>query len=133
MVMLHIKLERIKNAATWQQRFCPQTPTPPPPPPTLRIESVGQNSHFQNMVMLHIKLKGSTNFRSMVAKILPADTYPPPHPPPPNLRVGSKKSKINFFRTWSCCILNKRESRMQQHGSKYFARNPPTLGIGPVG
>ena len=56
--------------------------------------------------------------------------------PPPTLGMGSiNTSKISFFRTWSCCISNFRESRMQQHGSKYFASRPsylPTLGMGSV-
>ena len=33
---------------------------------------------------------------------------------------------LTFFRTWLCCISNYRESRMQQHGIKYFACAPPT-------
>ena len=44
------------------------------------------------------------------------------------LRGGVKRSKLNFFRTWSCCI-SKRVSRMQQHDCKYFTRRPPTLGV----
>ena len=39
---------------------------------------------------------------------------------------GVSWSKFNFFRTWLCYISNKRDSRMHQHGSKYFARRPPT-------
>ena len=27
-----------------------------------------------------------------------------------------KRSKINFFRTWSCCLSVKRNNEMQQHG-----------------
>ena len=36
-----------------------------------------------------------------------------------------QKVKIQLFRTLYPCISNKRESRMQQHGSKYFAHRPP--------
>ena len=53
-------------------------------------------------------------FDNMVS-ILPVD----PHPAQPwgwGPWVGSKV-KINFFRTRSCCILNSRESQMQQYGS----------------
>ena len=50
--------------------------------------------------------------------------YFAPRPQPNSLpRVGVKRSKFNFFRTWSCCI-SKRESLMQQHGRKYFASRP---------
>ena len=49
MVMLHIKLKGITNAATWYQIFCPQTPDPGG---GVKIQN------FQNMVMLFIKLKG---------------------------------------------------------------------------
>ena len=41
--------------------------------------------------------------------------------------------KIHFFRTWSCCISNKRESRMQQHGRKYFGHEPPPTPSNPWG
>ena len=48
---------------------------------------------------------------------------------------GVIRSKLNFLRTRPCCISNLRESRMQQHGSKYFARRPlptptPDPGVG---
>ena len=36
-----------------------------------------------------------------------------------------QRPKFNFLRIWSCCISNLLESRMQQHGSKYFVRRPP--------
>ena len=41
-------------------------------------------------------------------------------------RDGVSRSKFIFFRAWSCCISNLRESQMQQHGSKYFACRPAT-------
>ena len=50
MVMLHIKLKRITNAATWYQIFCLQTPPPLPDPGDginrsifFRVRSTGQN------------------------------------------------------------------------------------------
>ena len=49
----------------------------------------------------------------MVTKILPADHLP----------LGQT---FKFYKTWPCCILNYRVSRMQQHGSKYFnPAHPP--------
>ena len=71
------------------------------------------------MVIWHIKLKGITNAATWLKIVcpqtfLPADTWD-----------GVSRSKFNFFRTWSCCISNKRTSRMQQHGSKYYACRPP--------
>ena len=50
---------------------------------------------------------------------------------PPEM-MGSNV-KIHFFRTWSCCISNSRESRMQQHGRKYFGREPPPTPSNPGG
>ena len=39
---------------------------------------------------------------------------------------GVRRSKFNFFRTWSCCISNKMESQIQQRSSKYlFSQTPP--------
>ena len=58
MVMLHIKLKEITNAALCSN-FCPQTP-----PTTLPIKGAGNKRSdklFQNLVMLHIKLNGITN------------------------------------------------------------------------
>ena len=51
--------------------------------------------------------------------------------PTPWVHLGSgvKMSKFNLFRTWSFCISNLRESWMQHHGSKYFARRAPLTPI----
>ena len=57
-VMLHIKLKGIANAAIWLQIFCPQ-PIPPFSPQKVKTQL------FQNMVMLHIK--GSREYSKMVA------------------------------------------------------------------
>ena len=67
--------------------------------------------------MLHIKLKRITN-AAKVYKIFCPQT---PHPP-----MGSIGQNSTFFRTWSCCISNLRESQMQQHRTKYFACRPPS-------
>ena len=87
----------------------------------------GLNSTFSEHGNVAYQIKGNHQRSNMVANILPAD------PPPPDPRDGFKRSKLNFFRTWSCCISIKRELRMQQNGSKYFARRPlppPTLWVG---
>ena len=76
MVRLHIKLKIITNAATWQQIFCPQTPTPDP-----RDGSIGQRSTFQNRVLLHIKLKGITKCSNMVANYFASKNHPSPYDP----------------------------------------------------
>ena len=55
----------------------------------------------------------------MVENVLAAD--PSPHPP---TLGGVNRSKFHFFRTWSLCLSNLRESRFQQHGTKYFACRP---------
>ena len=54
----------------------------------------------------------------MKANILP--TAPPFSSPSPG--GGVIWSKFNLFKTWFCCISNYMQSRMQQHVSKYFAR-----------
>ena len=43
-----------------------------------------------------------------------------------DLGDGIKMSKLIFFRTWSCCISNLRESQMQPNGRKYFGRGTPS-------
>ena len=43
---------------------------------------------------------------------------------------GVKRIKLKIYRTWSCCLSNKKESRMQQYGSKYFACRPPSPDSG---
>ena len=55
----------------------------------------------------------------LVANSLPADPLPDPG------GRGQKVKVSTFFRTWSCCISNKLESRMQQQDSKSFAHRPP--------
>ena len=54
-VMLHIKLKGNMNAATWQQLFCKQTPSPQDPSVWDQLIKI---QVFQNMVMLHVNLKG---------------------------------------------------------------------------
>ena len=82
--------------------------------PTLGMGSVGQNSTFSEQChVAYLKENQTAATCHMVANILPTDTPPPPRP------FG-------------------RESRMKQHGSKYFAPYPysppsPTLGMGSVG
>ena len=59
------------------------------------------------------QIKGNDACINMVADISP--TEQPHHSQ--ILGMGSK-GQVNFFRTWSCCISNKMESQMHQHGSK---------------
>ena len=72
--------------------------------------------------MLHFKLKGITKCSIMTINILQADTPTSLYDP---IGEGVESSKFNFFRTWLRCISNKRLSRMQKHGCKYFACRPP--------
>ena len=74
-----------------------------PKPLTLELESKGQNSTFSE----HGQIKGNHGLSNIVANLLPADTPPPP----PHPGDGAKRSKVNFFRTWSCCLSNYMESR----------------------
>ena len=58
-------------------------------------------------------------------------------PPPTTLGMGSIGQNSTFFSEHGhCCISNKGNHEMQQHGSKYFGCGPPPpppLGIGSVG
>ena len=74
--------------------------------------SIGRNLTFPEHGHVAYQIKDNQECSNIVANILPA--VPP--------EDGVNRSKFNFFRTLSCCISNYRESRMQQHGSKYFAR-----------
>ena len=82
----------------------------------------GQNSTFKEQCHVAYQIKVKHECRSMVANIL---LPPPTLVPRPTLEVGIKISKFFFFRTWSWCISNLKQSLMQQHGRNYFARRPP--------
>ena len=72
MVMLHIKLKKIINAATWYQLFCLQ-PSPHPPIHPNQVQLFSEHAHVAN------QSKGNHECTYKVAHILPAD--PPPHSP----------------------------------------------------
>ena len=74
-----------------------------------------KNQLFKSMVMLNIKLNGITN--AATCKEIFCCRLPNPGD-------GVKRSKFNFFRTWYCCISNKFESQMPQHGRTYFVHIP---------
>ena len=99
------------------------------PSPTLWVGSKGRNSTFSEHGHVASQIKGNH-------KCCNRPPHPRTHPSPrPDPWGRVRWSKFNFFLTWSSCISNLMESRMQQHGSKYFARNPPllTLGVGVKG
>ena len=75
------------------------------PPLTLRVK--GLNSTFLEQGHVAYQIEGNHDCSNMVA-IFCTQT------PPLTLGMGSK---FNFFRTWSCCISNLMDSRMQQYGS----------------
>ena len=92
----------------------------PPLPLTLGVGSKVQNSFFQNMVMLHIKLNritdGARRWQLFCQQTPPLAL---------TLGVGSKV-KIHLFQKMVMLHIKlKTQSRMQQHGSKYFAHRPP--------
>ena len=64
--MLHIKIKRVTNAATWKQILCLQTPYlgPPPLPQTCGWGQKVKIKLFQNMVILHLKLNAILNCSS---------------------------------------------------------------------
>ena len=98
--------------------------TPPSPQP-LGWGKTGQNSALSEHGHAY-QIKWNHKCSNMVANVLPADP-----PPTPRSWGGVKRSKFKSLRTWSWYVSNSRESRMQQHGSKYFACWPPssTLGV----
>ena len=113
-VMLQIKLNRIKNAATWSQmsQFYPQTPPPPPHTHThtltLWLESKGQNSTFSKHGHVANQIKGNHECSNIVANILPADT---PHP-----EDGVNRSKSTFSEYCHVAYLITGNHKMQQYG-----------------
>ena len=84
-----------------------------PPPP---LPSEGQKSTFSEDGHVAYQIKGNRECSNMVANILPIAplTWP-----------WGQKVKFNFCRTWSCCISNLRESRMQHYGNIYIVTQPP--------
>ena len=56
---------------------------------------------FSERGQIAYQIKGNHECSNMVAFFLPAYT-----PPPFDPRDGVNRSKVNFFRTWSCCISN---------------------------
>ena len=104
--------------------------------PTLGMGPIGQNLPFSEHGHIEYQIKENQKTQQQGSKYLPGGRCLPPRPDPGD---GVSRSKFNFFRTWSCCISKLRESRMQQRGSKYFARRPPptptytpTLSMGSV-
>ena len=79
--MLHIKLKRISNAATWKQYFARR-----PPPPTLGMGSIGQNSNFSEHGHVAYQIKG--NHESQHGSKYVARRPIPTHPL--TLALGSK-------------------------------------------
>ena len=86
------------------------------PPPSRPCGSRGQNSFFSEHDHVVYQIKGNHVCSNTVAIFSPHTQ-------------GVKMSKFNFFITWSCCISNLRESRMQQHGSKYLPADPSPLTL----
>ena len=74
------------------------------------------------------QIKGYDTCSNMVTNILPAD----PISDPSNQAVGSRGQNSTFSEHCHDVYQILLESRLQQHGSNYFARRPPstTLGAG---
>ena len=90
----HIKLNRFSNSETWQQIFCLHTF--PLPHSTLGVGLKVKIQLIENMVMLHMKL-------NRIAKAATCKYFDRKSPLPAHLTMWSK---VNLFRTWSCCISN---------------------------
>ena len=124
---------------------------PPPPPPTPPGPQV-ETQLFQNMVMLHIELTGITKCSNIGANVLPADL--PHYPRGwgqkvkiqlyqnmvmlhikfigimkcsnivANILPEVNRSKINFFKTWSCYTIELSQNVATWY-QIYFAHRPP--------
>ena len=92
-----------------------------PPGLTYGQGSKGQNSTLSEHGHVAYQINGNHKYSSMIANILLADPYPPTVPDP---GFGAKRLKFNFFRTWSCCILNKGNHETQQHCSNILHADP---------
>ena len=84
MVIVHIKLKGIMNAATWYQIFFSRRP---PPPTALGDGFKRSKIKFSEDGHIAYQIQGNHECSNIVANILPAD--PPPPPYPPTLGVGS--------------------------------------------
>ena len=90
----HIKLNRFLNSETWQQIFCLHTFSLPHS--TLGVGLKVKIQLIENMVMLHMKLNRITKAATCIY-------FGRKSPLPAPLTLCSK---VNLFRTWSCCISN---------------------------
>ena len=71
----------------------------PADPTALTLGSKGQNSTLSENGHVAYQINGNNECSNMVANILPTD-------PPQDSGDGVNRSKLNFFRTWSCCMSN---------------------------
>ena len=90
----HIKLNKFSNSETWQQIFCLHTFSLPHS--TLGVGLKVKIQLIENMVMLHMKL-------NRITKAATCTYFDHKSPLPATLTLWSK---VNLFRTWSCCISN---------------------------
>ena len=112
MDMLHIKLKKITNAATWYQIFCAQTPIPL----TLRMGSVGQNSPLSELSHVVYQIKENHECSNMVPNILLTDS--------PTLGMGPIGQNLPFSEHGHIEYQFKGNQKMQQQGSKYLPEMP---------
>ena len=90
----HIKLNRFSNSETWQQIFCLHTFSLPHS--TLGVGLKVKIQLIENMFMLHMKL-------NRITKAATCKFFGRKSPLPAPLTLWSK---VNLFRTLSCCISN---------------------------
>ena len=86
------------------------------------VEQRPKFNFFLEYSQVAYQIKGNDACNNMVANILTID---------PSLDPGRvKSSEFNFFKIWSCCMLNQRGLQMPQHGIIYsvLTRTIQTLG-----
>ena len=123
MVMLHIKLKGITNAAACIKYFVLK-PLPTPHLLTLGLGSKGQNSTFSEHGHGAYQNKGNHECSNMVAIIFPTD------PPAPTWEIGSIGQNSTFTEHGHVAYQIKGNDDMQQYGSSQQTPTPPTtLGL----
>ena len=125
MVIFHIKLKGITKYSSMVANILPTDPYSYPLL-TLRLGSVGRNSTLSEHGFVAYQIKENHECNNMVANKLPADRPTPPPTPPRPWGWGKYVKNSTFSEHGDVAYQMKWNHEMQQHGSKYCARRPPS-------
>ena len=123
MVMLHIKLMKLTNAATWKQIFCRESPSQPnPSDPMVGVK--GSNSTFSEHDQVAYQIKGKHEIQQQYDS-----KYFASRPPPPRPTLGQNSAFTEQGHVASehghVAYKNKWNHKMQQHSTKSFCPQTP--------